>query len=58
MDMIIHHGVDSRDPLALEADNDRNIWVITTDEETRDEIHEEVNIHLETGGITSRSKTN
>ena len=32
----------------LDADNDRNVWVIKTDDGTTDEIHKEMKIHLET----------
>ena len=45
---IIHHGQDSLNPSALAADNDRNVWVIKTDDGTTDEIQMEVKIHLET----------
>ncbi len=48
MAMMVLHGVHSLDPSALDADNDRNVWVIKTDDETTDEIHKEVKIHLET----------
>ena len=53
MAIIVHHGVDSLDPPALGADNDRSVWIIKTDDETMDEIHQEVNIHLETAGDDS-----
>ncbi len=43
-----HHRQDSIDPVALGADNDRNVWIIKTHDGTRDEIHKEVKIHLET----------
>ena len=56
MAMIVHHGVDSLDPSALDADNDRNVWVIKTGDETADEIHKEVNIHLETEGDDSSQR--
>ncbi len=36
------------DPSALGAGNDRNVWFIKTDDETTDEIHEEVKMHIET----------
>ena len=45
---IVHHRQDSIDPVALGADNDRNVWIIKTYDGTTDEIHKELNIHLET----------
>ena len=45
---IVHHGQDNPGPSALDADNDRNVWVIKTDDGTTDEIQKEVKIHLET----------
>ena len=45
---IVHLGQDNLDPSALEADNDRNVWVIKTDDGTTDEIQKKVKIHLET----------
>ena len=48
MAMMVHQGVDSLDSSLLDADNDRKVWVIKSDDETTDEIHKEVNIHLET----------
>ena len=53
MAMIVHRGVDSLDPSSLDADKDRKVWVIKSDDETTDEIHKEVNIQLETEGDES-----
>ena len=45
--VIVHHREDSLDPSALGAGNDRNVWFIKTDDETTNEIHEEVKMHIE-----------
>ena len=53
---IVHHGQDNPGPSALDADNDRNVWVIKTDDGTTDEIQKEVKIHLETEDDDSSQK--
>lgn len=45
---ILHHGEGDLSPAALDADKDHNVWVIKTDDGTANEVHKEVEIHLET----------